>query len=94
VDLTALGRDKQTGTVSAERVAGVLMTAGLPEERRRALADEYAGRAVALLRAAVEKGFDDLDRLRKNVELEPLRSRADFHKLVRDLEEKLKKRAG
>jgi tetratricopeptide (TPR) repeat protein len=66
---------------------------GLSEERRRALADEYAGRAVALLREAVDKGYKDLERLQKDRGLLPLRSRADFQKLVRDLEEKLQGKA-
>ena len=67
--------------------------AGLPEERRQALADEYGGRAVALLREAVDKGYKDLEHLKTDPELRPLRSRGDFEKLVLALEHKLQGRS-
>jgi tetratricopeptide (TPR) repeat protein len=60
----------------------------LPETQRRALAQQYAGRAVALLTAAVAKGYQDANALRKEAVFEPLRGRADFQALLRKLEEK------
>lgn len=64
-----------------------------PAERAR-LSEEYAASAVALLRRAQAAGFFTVaalvERLRNNPELAPLRSRADFQALVRDLEKKMK----
>ncbi len=62
----------------------------LPEAHRRALAQLYAGRAMALLGEAVAKGYQDADAIRKHAAFEPLRGRADFQVLVRTLEEKAK----
>jgi hypothetical protein len=50
------------------------------------LAEEYAVRALELLRQAVAKGYKDFDHLKKDDDLKPLREREDFKKLVIDLE--------
>jgi hypothetical protein len=52
-------------------------------ERRR-----IAGQAVAALQRAVSLGYKDGDRLRKDPELELLRPRDDFRKLLEQLEGK------
>jgi serine/threonine protein kinase/tetratricopeptide (TPR) repeat protein len=52
------------------------------------LADRYATRAVELLRQAFAKGFRDVDLLKKARDLEPLRQRKDFQKLLKEMEEK------
>jgi tRNA A-37 threonylcarbamoyl transferase component Bud32 len=61
--------------------------AGLTESDRKKLTEEYAARAVYLLRRAGEVGFfanpRNLERLRQDKELAPLRSRPDFQTLVR-----------
>jgi tetratricopeptide (TPR) repeat protein len=44
--------------------------------------------ALAELRAAVQAGFRDVERMREDEDLEPLRGRADFQALVRGLEAK------
>jgi tetratricopeptide (TPR) repeat protein len=62
--------------------------AQLPEARRKELAKRYADGALALLRQAVAAGFKDADRLNKNPDLEPLRGRAEFKKLLADLKGK------
>ena len=47
--------------------------------------DAYAVRAVATLRRAVAAGFRNLNTLRKDRDLNPLRSRPDFQLLMMDL---------
>jgi tetratricopeptide (TPR) repeat protein len=58
----------------------------LPEARRKEQAREYAGRALAALRQAVDKGWKDAARLRQDPDLNPLHSRDDFRQLLADLE--------
>jgi hypothetical protein len=48
----------------------------------------YAGRAMELLRQAVLKGFHDLAHMKKDTDLDPLRKRQDFQKLIAELEAK------
>jgi serine/threonine-protein kinase len=55
-------------------------------------AHREADRAVEQLQRAVEAGFADLDAIRGNQALDPLRGRADFHELVTSLERRLKAR--
>jgi tetratricopeptide (TPR) repeat protein len=68
-------------------------------ERKSSLAEKEqdethreADRAVEQLQRAIESGFGDLDAIRRHEALDPLRGRADFQKLVADLEERLKLR--
>jgi serine/threonine-protein kinase len=49
-------------------------------------AEQYARRAVALLRQAVQRGWKDLARLKKDPGLDGLRPRPDFQQLLRELE--------
>jgi tetratricopeptide (TPR) repeat protein len=60
--------------------------AKLPEARRQELAKEYADRALAVLRQAVADGYKDAVQMHKDPALAPLRDRADFQKLLADLE--------
>jgi serine/threonine protein kinase/tetratricopeptide (TPR) repeat protein len=53
-------------------------------------AEQHSRRAVALLRDAVARGFQNVADLKENPDLEPLRARADFQQLVADLEAKQK----
>ncbi len=50
--------------------------------------EEYAGRAVELLRQAVAKGYSNVAHMSKDTDLDPLRERADFRLLVADLAKK------
>jgi tetratricopeptide (TPR) repeat protein len=50
----------------------------------------YADRAVDLLRQAIDKGYGHLAVMRVDADLEPLRTRADFKKLLADVEKKSK----
>jgi hypothetical protein len=67
------------------------------DERKSSIPDQEhdeahleADRAVEQLRRAIETGFADLDAIRRDKALDPLRGRTDFQKVVADLEERLK----
>jgi eukaryotic-like serine/threonine-protein kinase len=49
----------------------------------------YGDRAVELLRRAVEGGFLDLDILRSDIDLDPIRDRPDFQALADEVEKKM-----
>jgi serine/threonine-protein kinase len=51
-------------------------------DNERAERDKYCGLAVAALRQAVEHGFKDVERMRKDPDLELLRGRDEFEKLL------------
>jgi serine/threonine-protein kinase len=53
---------------------------------RKEVARKYGDRAVAALRRAVQYGYRDLANLKKESVFDPLRGRADFQKLLADLE--------
>jgi tetratricopeptide (TPR) repeat protein len=55
------------------------------------LAESYASRAVLLLRQALAKGYKDLDHLKKDTDLDSLRTREDLKKLLKELESETKK---
>jgi len=50
----------------------------------------YADQAMAMLRDAVAKGFKDAAHMKKDTDLDPLRQREDFQKLLAELEAKAK----
>jgi serine/threonine protein kinase/tetratricopeptide (TPR) repeat protein len=50
--------------------------------------EQYAARAVELLRQAVAKGFNKADYMKKDPDLDLLRTREDFKKLIAELESK------
>jgi serine/threonine protein kinase/tetratricopeptide (TPR) repeat protein len=60
----------------------------LSEVQRQQRAQLYADRAIASLGQAVRHGFKDVAQLKKNKDLEPLRSRADFKSLCAKLQRK------
>jgi serine/threonine-protein kinase len=62
------------------------------ENQQQDEAHREADRAVEQLQRAIESGFADLDAIRRDKALDPLRGRADFQKLVANLEERLKAR--
>ena len=49
---------------------------------QQGLAREYQEKAIKMLEKAVEAGFTDLDHMRKDPDLEPLRSLPEFQRLV------------
>ncbi len=66
----------------------------LADERKQDLATAYAERAVAILRRAVEKGYRNLESLRTDESLMPLRQRLEFQELVAELEAKVRAVSG
>jgi tetratricopeptide (TPR) repeat protein len=66
------------------------IAAGQPDERLpaadRSLRDRYVTRALGVLREAIQAGFNKLAPLKGDHDLDPLRPRDDFRKLVAELE--------
>jgi serine/threonine protein kinase len=62
--------------------------AKLNENQRQAAARFYGDAAMRLLRDAVSKGFKDVRDMKKETDLDPLRQREDFRKLIAQLEGK------
>jgi serine/threonine-protein kinase len=60
--------------------------AKLPEPRRKEVARSYGDRAMEVLRQALAKGYKDGAQLKKDTDLDPLRGRDDFQKLLAELE--------
>ncbi len=58
----------------------------LTEAERKQSAQEYAERAMKLLRQAVKLGFNDVAQIKSDPDLEPLCPCEDFQKLVAELE--------
>jgi hypothetical protein len=58
----------------------------LAEPKREALARGCADRAMAVLRQAVARGYKDAAQMKNEPVLQPLRGRADFKKLLREVE--------
>ncbi len=99
----AAARAAELGRLPGERAtlcsdaAGVLAQCSaaadrdaLPESERRRLVARYQDEAMALLREAVGAGYRGADALRKDPDFAPLRGRADFQQLLREVEEKVK----
>ncbi len=58
----------------------------LDDKERQQAAQFYGDEAMKLLRAAVSKGFKNVAHMKKDTDLDPLRKRDDFQKLVAELE--------
>jgi serine/threonine-protein kinase len=93
-----LGRpDAGTGTVYRAARIFSLASASVSQDAKRAaaerqnLAEQYATRAVALLRRNQAQGYfkkpANVADLKRNTDLDPLRSREDFQKVLRELKE-------
>jgi eukaryotic-like serine/threonine-protein kinase len=74
------------GRLAARGSTAAAKDARLDEAQRAKVADSYAERAVQFLDKAVHSGCKDLRGLQNDAELAPLRMRADFQKLLADLE--------
>ena len=59
----------------------------LNEGQRQEQARAYADRAVQLLQESVRKGYKDLALMKKDTDLDPIRDREDFQKILKDLEQ-------
>jgi serine/threonine protein kinase len=60
--------------------------AKLSEARRKQLVQSYPDQAMAALRQAVAKGYKDAAQMKKDKDLDPLRGRPDFQKLLAELD--------
>jgi serine/threonine protein kinase/Tfp pilus assembly protein PilF len=60
----------------------------LDDKQRKKAAQFYGDAAMKLLRDAVSKGFKDVSQMKKDTDLDPLRQREDFQKLVAEMEGK------
>jgi hypothetical protein len=60
----------------------------LDEKQRKEAAQFYSDAAMKLLHEAVSKGYKNVALMRKDIDLDPLRQREDFQKLVAELEGK------
>jgi hypothetical protein len=60
----------------------------LDAKGREAAAQFYSDAAMKALREAVSKGYKDVRLMKKDADLNPLRQREDFQKLVAELEGK------
>jgi tetratricopeptide (TPR) repeat protein len=60
--------------------------ATLPQAKRKELAQSYSQQAMALLHQAVTKGFKDVALMKKDSDLDSVRSREEFRRLIADLE--------
>jgi serine/threonine-protein kinase len=67
--------------------------AALPEARCQELARSYADQAMELLRQAVANGYKDAAHMKEDKDLKALRGRADFQKLLHDLESEARGKA-
>jgi tetratricopeptide (TPR) repeat protein len=63
----------------------------LAAKDRVRLKEQYLGRAIHFLRQAVANGFPNTAAMKSDKELDPLRSREEFQKLVQEVEQKSKK---
>jgi tetratricopeptide (TPR) repeat protein len=66
----------------------VAQHAKLDEKQREEVAQFYGDAAMKLLRDAVSKGFKNVAHMKKDTDLDPLRQREDFKKLIAELEGK------
>jgi hypothetical protein len=67
--------------------------AKISEEDRTKLKAAYSDRAMIYLKQAVSKGYNFIEKLRTDPDLDPLRGRDDFKKVVADLELSLKNKS-
>ena len=78
--------ETHAATLQAKLVDAAMRDKSLTTERSGELVERAGARGVVLLRAAVKKGWPDAKTLGRQPEFTPLRSRADFQELVRDIE--------
>jgi tetratricopeptide (TPR) repeat protein len=92
-ELARLGADsaedqRLAGVILARCTALVARDTKLADAERKPLAENYARRAVEMLGRAVQLGWSNAVELRTAAVYVPLRSRADFQKLLAELDKK------
>jgi serine/threonine-protein kinase len=91
-EANALAEAKDVNAGTLYDLACVCSLSSAAAKNDAQLAERYAARAVDLLRQAVTNGWKDVEHLKKDTDLDPLRSRDDYRKLLKELEEKPKAR--
>jgi tetratricopeptide (TPR) repeat protein len=82
-DPTATPDDVYNAACNVAQAADLVKKADkLPPADRDRQADEYAARAVGLLRRAAERGFRDVEHLKADKDLDGLRGRDDYKALL------------
>jgi eukaryotic-like serine/threonine-protein kinase len=89
VELNDPGQLYNLACVEALSSRLVLRDFGLPPFVPETLSVDYGARAVVILRRAAAAGYKDVAQMKKDTDLDALRDREDFKKLVADLEAKL-----
>jgi hypothetical protein len=88
-EANAVAEDKDVQADSVYNAACVCALASSSVKKDPKLAEQYATRALELLRQAVAKGFKDVAHMKQDTDLDGLRGRDDFKKLMAQLEERL-----
>ncbi len=78
----------QAGTWSAGQWYDFACVYAVASDKDASKRDEYAARAIELLRKAVEAGYTNAAHMAADADLAPLRGRADYRKLFAELEAK------
>jgi hypothetical protein len=72
--------------VASDPKQEVSTEAGLDKAKRQAAVQFYGDAAMKMLQTAVAKGWKDAAHMKKDTDLDPLRTREDFQTLLRELE--------
>ena len=78
----------EAGWTLAQCVSIVERVDKLDTPKRKAEMQFYAKQAVVMLHDAVSKGYKDAAHMEQNLDLNPLRDRADFKRLLFDMNAK------
>lgn len=89
--LAALGWNPASDAYNAARALAQCMPViekdwSLPESKRQERIRLHVDKAMAILRQAVAKGYNDAAQMKKDSDLDPLRSRPDYQRLLSELE--------
>jgi serine/threonine-protein kinase len=85
-EANALAETKDVNASMLYDLACVCSVASASVKNDAKLSDRYAARAVELLRQAVARGYKDVEHLKKDPDLDPLRGREDFKQLLAELQ--------
>ncbi len=91
-DLAGVAPERPDGSYQAACLLGRCVRAlpkdqTLADAKRQELTQSYGDQAARLLREAVQRGFKDLEKMKTDGDLEPLRGRTDFQQILAELQE-------
>jgi tetratricopeptide (TPR) repeat protein len=84
-EASALAQAPNADGATLYELAGICALAAAAAKEDTPRAEQYAARAVQLLRAAIQRGYKDVDHLKNDDDLKALRRRDDFSQLLKDL---------